>query len=209
MNINATLLVQAGNFFIAYLLFRYILLKPGYAALRQKEAYYESLEQAIAQDERSVEKERERQRHAWIEFRAWCSEYRPAWIDRVLLFKGISRTIQPKEISNKNAKDLVEDAKRRLQEIDYVYVTEKFDEALIVMKKQLGWRKNPYYKRLNVSKHKLEISPEEEKLIKTTHKYDFELYELAKERHEKAIKNMGQGFGLSMRVFNIINRLRS
>ena len=101
MNINATLLVQAGNFFIAYLLFRYILLKPGYEALCQKQAYQKTLEDTIVQDAQAIEATRERQQNAWAEFRAWCGEYRPAWIERALLFRGISRAIQPKEVSKK------------------------------------------------------------------------------------------------------------
>ena len=35
VNFNATIIIQAINFFIAYLLFRFILLKPAYAAIKE------------------------------------------------------------------------------------------------------------------------------------------------------------------------------
>ncbi len=98
MNINATLVVQAGNFFVAYLLFRHILLKPGYDALCQKASYRTSLEDTVAQDEHAVEKEQQRQRDAWAQFRAWCSKYKPAMADRMLFFRGISKSLTVKEI---------------------------------------------------------------------------------------------------------------
>jgi hypothetical protein len=99
MNINATLFVQAGNFFIAYFLFRYILLKPGYQALQEKKTYQASLEDTVAHDKRAVEKERQNQKDAWITFRKWCGEYRPSFIHPIFFFRGIISSVVPKKIS--------------------------------------------------------------------------------------------------------------
>ncbi len=108
MNINATLFVQAGNFFIAYLLFRYILLKPGYQALQEKKTYQASLEDTVALDKRAVEKERQNQKEAWITFRKWCSEYRPSFIHKIFFFRGITSSVVPEKIST-NQRERIHD----------------------------------------------------------------------------------------------------
>ena len=87
MNINATLFVQAGNFFIAYLLFRFILLKPAYQELQQDAADQYLLEELVAGDKRNVEQERQEQRDAWHQFRRWCASHRPALISMAGFFR--------------------------------------------------------------------------------------------------------------------------
>jgi len=106
----------------------------------------------------------------------------------------------------KQGQKVFDDGIKQLNKIEFVYVTEKFDEALIVMKKQLGWRKNPYYKRLNTSKHKEEPNNQLAKKIKEVHKYDFLIYEEAKRRHEEAVKEIGSGFNFSLKLFNVVNK---
>lgn len=43
MNINATLIIQAFNFLIAYLLLRFFFLKPAMAIIRQEQAHMDGL----------------------------------------------------------------------------------------------------------------------------------------------------------------------
>ncbi len=106
MNINTTLFVQAGNFFIAYLLFRHILLKLGYQELQKKEMYQGSLEDTVAHGKRAIEKERQNQKDAWIIFRKWCSEYSPSLIHKIFFFRGITSSVVPEKIG-KNQRERV------------------------------------------------------------------------------------------------------
>ncbi len=108
MNVNATLFVQAGNFFIAYLLFRHILLKLGYQELQEKKTYQASLEDTVAHDKRAVEKERQNQKDAWVTFRKWCSEYRPSFIHKIFFFRGITSPVAPEKIA-KNQREKAHD----------------------------------------------------------------------------------------------------
>ena len=101
MNINATLIVQAGNFFIAYLLFRYLFLGNAYEEMAAQKAHHDALEDTVAHDKRSVEKERERQREAWRAFANWCAEYVPRLSERASFFRGISPSIALKPIPDK------------------------------------------------------------------------------------------------------------
>lgn len=43
MNINATLIIQAGNFLIAYLILRFLFFKPVVAVVRQEQAHVDGL----------------------------------------------------------------------------------------------------------------------------------------------------------------------
>ena len=104
MDINATIFVQAGNFFIAYLLFRYLFLKPAYQELCADESHRHSLEDTVAHDKRSVEKERQRQRDAWSRFTGWCAEYLPLVKSRRSFFRGISRALTIKSPSKSEEK---------------------------------------------------------------------------------------------------------
>ncbi len=104
MNINATIFVQAGNFFIAYLLFRYFFLKPAYRELCVQEAHRHSLEDTVTHDKHSVETERQHQKAAWVRFTGWCAEYIPSVKSHVSLFRGISPMISIKPFSESEQK---------------------------------------------------------------------------------------------------------
>lgn len=97
MNINATLFVQAANFFIAYLLFRFILLKPAYAEIKQDADERALLEDLVATDKRQVEQERQMQRNAWHQFHQWCGDYLPRLISPPGFFRVTVPKIQIKE----------------------------------------------------------------------------------------------------------------
>jgi hypothetical protein len=71
MNINATVIVQAFNFFIVYWMLRLFLFKPVIALIEQDSAQEASLLDMIDQQKKSLEiQERERQR-IWL----LCQEY--------------------------------------------------------------------------------------------------------------------------------------
>ncbi len=93
MNINATLFVQAINFFIAYLLFRFILLKPAYRAIVQEQEDQGRLEGLVAGDKRSLEDARKKQVARWVACQRYCKKYLPGQINEVELFRGITPKI--------------------------------------------------------------------------------------------------------------------
>ena len=124
MNINATLLVQAINFFIAYLLFRHIFLKPGYQELQEKKAHQASLEDTVAHDKRAIEETRQKQKDAWLIFRKWCSEYHPSWISKIFFFRGITTPIKPKKIE----KEQKERARDQLVETMITMIKERYEQ---------------------------------------------------------------------------------
>ena len=55
MNVNATLIIQAGNFFCAYLILRYLLFKPTLAAIKEQEEQEESVGMLIEKTRLCVE----------------------------------------------------------------------------------------------------------------------------------------------------------
>ncbi len=99
MNVNATLLVQIGNFYIAYLLFRHILLRPGYQALLEKESHKRSLEDSIDHGKKRVENQLQKQQNSWILFRDWSKKELPVLSGKSTIFRGISTQAAPEEIS--------------------------------------------------------------------------------------------------------------
>jgi len=77
-------------------------------------------------------------------------------------------------------------AKKRLNSMDQVFITEEFDYALVMMKQSLSWPKSTYYLRKNTSRHKETLTKKQKNRLRRIFKYDFELYELAKARHQQA-----------------------
>lgn len=55
MNVNATIILQAINFGIAYVLFWHILLKPAYAIIAADDQKKERLEQLLIQDQERID----------------------------------------------------------------------------------------------------------------------------------------------------------
>ena len=88
-------------------------------------------------------------------------------------------------------------AKRNLRErFEVIGFLERFDESLLLLKKQLGW-KLPLYNKHNVSKTRLyreEVSEKTIRLIENCNKLDIQLYEYAKEVFEEMIERQGSSF---------------
>ena len=71
MNINATIFIQAFNFFIVYWMLRIFLFKPVIGILDHEAAEEKSMIDIIDQQKKSLEiQEKERQRHWYV-----CQEY--------------------------------------------------------------------------------------------------------------------------------------
>lgn len=77
MNINATILVQAFNFFIVYWMIRVLLFKPIVGIIEEQVAHENALHGIINQQKRSLEiQEKERQRY-WSTCQEYFSMHRP------------------------------------------------------------------------------------------------------------------------------------
>lgn len=89
MNINATLFVQAINFCIAYLLFRFIFLKPAYRSIQQEQSDQKQLEGMVAEDTKIFELVRQERQDRWADCRQYCKNYVPDPLDKAEIFRGI------------------------------------------------------------------------------------------------------------------------
>lgn len=93
-------------------------------------------------------------------------------------------------------------AKNNLMEkIEYVFVTEKFNESLIFLKNRLGLE-NISYLSANVTKNRLsksDISVESINRIRAISQYDIELYNLALEKHNSLINNLDLNMSIELK----------
>ncbi len=94
MNINATLIVQVINFFIAYFLFRFILLKPAYTIIVEEQETKALLEQLISDDKRLIAKREQELQEQWRENYVFFKKNLPEPLDHVALFKGTAPKIK-------------------------------------------------------------------------------------------------------------------
>jgi len=69
MVVNATLFVQAFNFFIAYLMLRFLLFKPALKALEQERKEREHLDEVIDEREKTLAQKTEEKEKVWAEKR--------------------------------------------------------------------------------------------------------------------------------------------
>lgn len=75
--VNATLVVQAFNFFVAYLLLRFLLFKPAVRALHQERDEKEHLESLATQREQGLVETAEEKKRAWQEFQKRFAQTSP------------------------------------------------------------------------------------------------------------------------------------
>ncbi len=95
------MIVQAINFFIAYFLFRFILLKPAYSAIVEEQETKTSIEQLISDHQRLIERRRQEMIQYWRESASFFRKNMPIPIDHIALFKGTYPKIKlkPEKIS--------------------------------------------------------------------------------------------------------------
>lgn len=101
MNINATLFIQAINFFIAYVLFRVILLRPAYDAIEHQRSYYASLQDQVLEGQEQLAQKQERQRSYWVQLHTFYEKNKPVIPDKTILFEGIAPVVRVKMFSEK------------------------------------------------------------------------------------------------------------
>lgn len=106
MNINATLLVQAGNFFIAYLLFRIILLKPACEVVDQENVFLNSLHEQLELGQEQFEKKQLLQRKQWLQVHEFYKKNQPIMPNKQMVFQGICTPIFIEPFSDQQIEDL-------------------------------------------------------------------------------------------------------
>ena len=117
MNINATLVIQAINFFIFYMVFSKFLLKPAIAIIRHDEQEQESVKNVISQQEQSLMlKEKERQKH-WHNCRVHFKKNRPP-IDmpQWFIFKGLTPDVELYHVEDRVIDKLVAETHHALEQ---------------------------------------------------------------------------------------------
>ena len=98
------------------------------------------------------------------------------------------------------------DAKSNLKKwFALVGITERFDESLIVMKRILGWKEFPCYKKLNAAKEKHDIPEEMLNKIAERNALDIELYKWALTEFERNI-GAHEGFDAEIELFQKMNQ---
>ena len=104
-------------------------------------------------------------------------------------------------------------AKANLREHFIVGLTERFDEALILLKRTFGWRtKDILYTSKNVGGNRPpmdEISKLDIKLIKAYNELDMQLYEFARQMLDEQIKLQGSSFRRELQIFRVLNKFYS
>jgi hypothetical protein len=127
-------------------------------------------------------------------------------IDKTQVENGQIRQIASVQDRDPTGED-AQIALRNLQSFLVVGLTERFDESLILMKRQLGWR-TPYYVTRNVDlAGDRTISSEAIELIREKNELDCELYAEAQRLIENLIDRQDESFTSEVRRFRRLNRV--
>jgi hypothetical protein len=90
-----------------------------------------------------------------------------------------------------------------------VGLTERFDETLILLKREFGWAW-PYYIRDNITPKKTarrDIPASTIKIIEENNLLDIELYEYAVKLFEKKVRSQGKTFAAEVEMFRKLNKI--
>jgi len=111
-----------------------------------------------------------------------------------------------------NADNMLKMAKENLSKhFAVVGLTERFDETLILLKREFGWDW-PFYIRDNVTKDKAareDIPSSTIDIIKEYNRLDIELYEYAKKCFNEQIDSQGQSFYDEVEKFKELNKINA
>ncbi len=112
-----TLVIQAINFFIFYILLRTFLLKPAIAIIRHDEQEQETVKNVVAQQEQSlILKEKERQKH-WHICRVHFEKNRPSIdIPQWFVFKGLTPDVEPYHVEDHVIAKLIDETYHALEQ---------------------------------------------------------------------------------------------
>jgi len=106
-------------------------------------------------------------------------------------------------------RDHLEAAKVHLRDhFAVVGVTERFDEALVMMRDALGWRRRIAYLRRNVTAEpRARVSAEDLAVVRDASRLDAELHAYAAETFDRRVAGLGPRFQRRLRAFRAANAL--
>lgn len=115
--INITLIIQAGNFVLAYIMIRILLLRPAVNAINEDEATYERAVTSITTQKDRVQLQEERIKERWHSFQKTFLEHEPA----VAKVREVDISVVPgmpelPAIDEKKAEKLARDTAQKLVE---------------------------------------------------------------------------------------------
>lgn len=105
------------------------------------------------------------------------------------------------------SKEMLEAAKKNLENsVDVFGITERFNESLILFRKELEWKKIHYVRRnTSRSRKKEKFFPQILESIRSRNHYDVELYNFSCELFEKRIRSYGSSFPKELKNFELLN----
>ena len=106
MNVNGTIVIQAINFFIAYVLLRYLLFKPAKEAIDQDHVALQQLEDVKQEGVHLLEQKQRKEADQWKGFRNYFGSHRPSITPADLIVRDITPPIIIKDISPDTKKEL-------------------------------------------------------------------------------------------------------
>ncbi len=109
MNVNATLIVQAGNFFCAYLILRYWFFKPILAAIKEQEAHEESVNRLIEKTRFVVLSKTQEREDLWAACYKHFQKQSPASLNaREAILRNITPDLEPSIIEKDEMARLID-----------------------------------------------------------------------------------------------------
>jgi hypothetical protein len=99
-------------------------------------------------------------------------------------------------------------ATRNLEHFVLAGLTERFDESLLLLHRNLGWR-NPFYVTRNTSPdwtRRIPVSAGTIEMIRASNQLDYDLYEFASGMLNKSIQRHGRSFERDLRLYGMLNR---
>jgi len=117
MTPNLTVLVQAFNFFIVYLLFKHLLFKPAIAYLKSEENSKKHIEENISEQQNLLDEKKEEKSETWKKYQVFFKEHTPQPKPTELLaVKEVKKEPEILELSQKEIDQFSEHMKKALIE---------------------------------------------------------------------------------------------
>jgi hypothetical protein len=111
----------------------------------------------------------------------------------------------PRNKLEDTTRTMLNKAKKRCNHFSVIGLTERFDETLLLLKKEFAW-KNIFYLRENVSKKpKQKLHEDFLRECKIKNQLDMELYDFAKRRFAKTLDEQGFKFAIELAIFKFLN----
>ena len=124
----------------------------------------------------------------------------------------ISGTLIDNDSSEVSSDRILEKAKQNLEKhFLLVGLTERFNETLLLLKRELGWNA-PYYSRANVTKKiqgRGNIPEDDIEFVKEKNHLDLQLYDFATALFNEKLNDSDHGFQDELKRFNRNNKIRA